>query len=358
MTQFSLPLSQNQIQFFQNTLLTWFDVHGRHDLPWQQNKTPYRVWVSEIMLQQTQVKTVIPYYQRFMESFPTLTDLANADQDEVLSHWSGLGYYSRARNLHKAAKIAQQDHDGDLPKTLDEMMQLPGIGRSTAGAILAISRKQPTPIQDGNVRRVLSRLFAIDGDLSKADKQRQLWQIATELTPIKRVDDYTQAIMDLGATLCTRTKAECSHCPFMNDCQAHVQDRVAELPNKKAKKQTPLREARFLFWFDGDELFMEQRPQSGIWGGLWVPPSFDSDSALTNYLISEGVSADLEQLDAYRHVFSHYKLDIIPIFMTAKRTQRIAEGNQRWQTAQAWLKAGLPAPIKQLLQDISTRVNR
>lgn len=358
MTQFSLPLSQHQIQSFQNTLLTWFDSHGRHDLPWQENKTPYRVWVSEIMLQQTQVKTVIPYYTRFMESYPYLSDLANADQDEVLSHWSGLGYYSRARNLHKAAKIAYQMHDGDLPHSLDEMMQLPGIGRSTAGAILAISRKQPTPIQDGNVRRVLSRLFALEGDLSKAGKQKMLWQIATDLTPVERVGDYTQAIMDLGATLCTRTKAGCQNCPFNANCQAHQQGRVADLPNKKPKKQTPLRQKYFLFWFDDDDLLLEQRPSSGIWGGLWVAPSFDTEQALNNYLIKRDIAAATEQLDTHRHVFSHYKLDMIPILMRAKKAHHIAENNQRWQTTQEWLKAGLPAPIKQLLEEIAKRVNR
>ncbi|NNJ72864.1 MAG: A/G-specific adenine glycosylase, partial [Enterobacterales bacterium] len=195
MKAFSLPLNKSQIAHFQTHLLTWFDVHGRHNLPWQIDKTPYRVWVSEIMLQQTQVTTVIPYFERFMTSFPTLTDLAIAEQDEVLSHWSGLGYYARARNMHKAAQIILKDYAGELPQSHDEMVSLPGIGRSTAGAILAISSNQNTPIQDGNVRRVLSRLFAIEGDLTKADKQKQLWQIATELTPAERVADYTQAIM-------------------------------------------------------------------------------------------------------------------------------------------------------------------
>jgi A/G-specific adenine glycosylase len=305
------------------------------------------------MLQQTQVKTVIPYYQQFMASFPELTDLANAEQDEVLSHWSGLGYYSRARNLHKAAIMANELFHGDLPDNLEDMMSLPGIGRSTAGAILAISRKQQTPIQDGNVRRVLSRLFAIEGDLSKADKQKLLWALATDVTPSKRVDDYTQAIMDLGATLCTRNKPGCDICPFNTQCQAVMQNRVAELPNKKVKKQTPLKSQYFLFWFDNDDLMMEQRPQTGIWGGLWCPPTFASELALKEYLVKRNIQAEFDTLSPYRHVFSHFKLDMIPVFLKSNRLPEVAESKQRWQSTDDWLKAGLPAPIKELIKKLT-----
>ncbi len=353
MTRFTLPLQQQQIEYFQNTLLDWFDRHGRHDLPWQHNKTPYRVWVSEIMLQQTQVKTVIPYYQKFMSSFPTLIDLANADQDEVLSHWSGLGYYSRARNLHKTAQLAAVEYAGDLPDNLEEMMGLPGIGRSTAGAILAISRKQRTPIQDGNVRRVLSRLFAIEGDLTKADNQRILWQIADYLTPASRVDDYTQAIMDLGATVCTRSKAACEVCAFEKACQANLQGRVNELPSKKTKKATPVKQSHFLFWFDGDELLLQQRPEAGIWGGLWVPPTFDDLEEVNRYLQQMNVSDPGTVIASVRHVFSHYKLDIIPVLVNAAKPRQVAEKHGLWKTKDQWLKAGLPAPIKQLILQIS-----
>ena len=355
MKPYQLPLTRAQINHFQNELLIWFDEHGRHDLPWQQNKSPYRVWISEIMLQQTQVTTVIPYYEKFMASFPTLIDLAQASQDEVLSHWSGLGYYARARNMHKAAQLTVTDFAGDLPDNLDEMMSLPGIGRSTAGAILAISSNQNTPIQDGNVRRVLSRLFAIEGDLSKAEKQKQLWEIATDLTPIERVADYTQAIMDLGATLCTRTKVGCDRCPFTTSCQAYLQNKVVELPNKKAKKQIPVKQEYFLFWFDGEELLMQQRPQSGIWGGLWCPPAFETKDELTNYLRQlNAVEPELDiASEPYRHVFSHYKLDIVPVYVKSSKPNIISESNHQWLTITDWLKAGLPTPIKQLLQGMT-----
>ena len=351
------PLTPKSILNFQQTLLSWFDEHGRHDLPWQENKTPYRVWVSEIMLQQTQVKTVIPYYLKFMNSFPTLQDLAEADQDDVLSHWSGLGYYSRARNLHKAAQIAHEQFDSDLPDNLEDMMSLPGIGRSTAGAILAISRKQQTPIQDGNVRRVLSRLFAIEGDLSKADKQSELWDLASQLTPVDRVDHYTQAIMDLGATLCTRTKYQCSRCPFIGNCNAYASDRVHELPEKKKKKQMPIKQQFFLFWFDGDELLMSKRPSTGIWGGLWVPPAFDTLEELDNFLPNELEQTPLSELSAHRHVFSHYKLDMIPVLLTSSKPRMIAESNDQWLSVSDWLKAGIPAPIKQLINQLDKSEN-
>ena len=353
MTSLLLPLNQSQIDQFQACLLAWFDKHGRHDLPWQENKTPYRVWISEIMLQQTQVKTVIPYYQKFMTSFPTLSELANATQDEVLSHWSGLGYYSRARNLHKTAMIAQNEFNGDLPDNLDDMMSLPGIGRSTAGAILAISRRMRTPIQDGNVRRVLSRLFTIEGDLTKANNQKQLWELADTLTPEKRVDDYTQAIMDLGATLCTRTNPDCSKCPFIKSCNAYLQDRVTEFPNKKPKKSTPLKTEYFLFWYDSDQLLMEKRPQTGIWGGLWAPPSYVSKEEVLNRL--NGTKSTFRA--PYRHVFSHYKLDIVPVVVHSPKPTAVADSNSRWLPADDWLKAGLPTPIKKIIDSMGTSPN-
>ena len=346
------PLTPRAVLDFQQTLLNWFDEHGRHDLPWQENKTPYRVWISEIMLQQTQVKTVIPYYMKFMSSFPTLQDSAQAAQDDVLSHWSGLGYYSRARNLHKAAQIAHQQFDNDLPDNLEDMMSLPGIGRSTAGAILAISRQQQTPIQDGNVRRVLSRLFAIKGDLTKADKQQLLWQIATELTPVERVDHYTQAIMDLGATVCTRTKYQCNACPFTASCTAFNTDRVHELPAKKQKKQAPLKQQYFLLWFDDEELLMAKRPSSGIWGGLWVPPAFGSIEELTDAIQKHGQEPQFQTLETVRHVFSHYKLDMIPVLLNSPKPKMIEESSEQWQPIQIWLKAGIPAPIKQIIKQL------
>ena len=352
MSLIEYPLTTKAIHDLQQRLLDWFDSDGRHDLPWQEDKTPYRVWVSEIMLQQTQVKTVIPYYLKFMTSFPTLKDLANAEQDEVLSHWSGLGYYSRARNLHKAAQIAHKEFNDNLPDNLEDMMSLPGIGRSTAGAILAISRKQRTPIQDGNVRRVLSRLFAIDGDLAKADKQTLLWDIATELTPADRVDQYTQAIMDLGATVCTRSKFQCDLCPLMSLCNAYATERVALYPEKKRKKSSPVKQQYFLFWFDDHELQMTKRPSTGIWGGLWVPAVFDSLDALQQSLVDIDWQSTLQVLDPYRHVFSHFKLDMIPVVVKHSKPNIIAESAEQWQTIEHWLKAGIPAPIKQIIQQL------
>jgi len=357
MSPLDLPLTLNeeQVSLFQSQLLTWFKDHGRHDLPWQTNKTPYRVWVSEIMLQQTQVKTASPYYLRFMTEFPSLSSLAKASQDDVLALWSGLGYYSRARNLHKAAQVAVADFNGNLPINLEQLVSLPGIGRSTAGAILALSSNQRTPIQDGNVRRVLSRVFLIEGDLSKANKQKLLWQLADDLTPEHDVADYTQAIMDLGATLCTRSKPNCTDCPFANFCQAKAVDKQADYPQKKQTKPIPRRSEYFLLCLANDQLLMEQRPNSGIWGKLWCPPNFQSiDEAKQFCNLRQIDCTAMTRLEPIIHRFSHYQLTLNPIVVQTTRANQVAESGQQWLMPEQWLKRGIPTPIKQILNLIQT----
>jgi len=262
-------------------LLKWYRQHGRHDLPWQKNKSLYSVWVSEIMLQQTQVVTVIPYYQNFMQRFPDIASLAAATQDEALRYWAGLGYYSRARNLHKAAALIVESHQGVFPVTYDEVLALPGIGPSTAGAILAQATGQRHAILDGNVKRVLARYQAIEGWPGQKTVEKQLWKYAESFTPESNVADYTQAIMDLGATLCARSSPKCDACPLVTDCKAFQLNRTAELPTKKPKKAIPVKQKRFLIIRNKrGEMLMEKRPPSGIWGGLWSLPELTMDEAV------------------------------------------------------------------------------
>ncbi|MBD3609161.1 MAG: A/G-specific adenine glycosylase, partial [Gammaproteobacteria bacterium] len=262
---------------FAERLLVWFDQHGRKELPWK-SSDPYRVWISEIMLQQTQVTTVIPYFERFITRFPDIATLAMAKQDEVLHLWTGLGYYARARNLHKAAQIIQQQYQGRFPEDFDQVIALPGIGRSTAGAILAQAMEQRHAILDGNVKRLLSRLYVIEGWPGEKQTENKLWQLAEELTPRQRIADYTQAVMDIGATLCKRSKPDCDHCPFHNHCQARRQGRQAELPHRKPKKDKPVKRCHMLILQDAQgHVLLQQRPPSGIWGGLWSLPECPED---------------------------------------------------------------------------------
>ncbi len=340
---------------FSHNLLQWFDLYGRHDLPWQQQQSSYRVWVSEIMLQQTQVKTVIPYYQRFMQAFPSLQALAEAQQDEVLANWSGLGYYARGRNLHKAAQIIQQDFSGEFPSRFEEVVALPGIGRSTAGAILSMAQKQRFPILDGNVKRVLSRFLAVEGWPGTKKVENRLWQEAERFTPQQRFDDYTQAIMDLGATLCTRSKPDCPQCPLRQDCQAYQQGRVAEFPFSKPKKSKPVKQAKLLMLLnEQNQIWLEQRPQQGIWGGLWSLPQFESLPELTQALNPSvktdlGKDLSLVKWNQFRHTFSHYHLDIEPIKLVQEAP---AEWQGQWHTFTQAQQLGLPAPVKSLLSQL------
>lgn len=339
---------------FANAILTWYDAYGRKNLPWQHNKTAYSVWLSEIMLQQTQVTTVIPYYQRFLQRFPTVVDLANAEQDEVLHLWTGLGYYARARNLHKAAKIVAQEYGGEFPLDIEQMNALPGIGRSTAAAILSSVHKQPHAILDGNVKRTLARAFAVDGWPGKKVVENRLWEIAETHTPNTDVDKYNQAMMDMGAMVCTRSKPKCTLCPVADLCQANKQGNPLDYPGKKPKKEKPIKDAWFVMLHYDQQIWLEQRPQSGIWGGLFCFP--ENDNANIEWLLEQrGVRSshirETRQLIAFRHTFSHYHLDITPILVDlAQQPLVIMEGNKGlWYNLAQPETIGLAAPVKQLL---------
>ncbi len=339
---------------FAARLLRWFDHHGRKDLPWQRDRSPYRVWVSEVMLQQTRVSSVIDYYQRFMQHFPSLSALANAPIDEVLHLWSGLGYYARARNLHAAAQQVRDQYDGQFPQDFDQIAALPGIGRSTAGAILALACGQRHAILDGNVKRVLARHRGVDGWSGQVSVGRELWRLSEALTPQYRVDAYTQAIMDLGATVCVRGQADCKRCPLADDCVAYATDRVAELPTPKPRKQIPQRATRMLIIVNSNgEVLLQQRPPAGIWGGLWSLPECPPDADVAHWCRANLHMAveDIETLSPLRHTFSHFHLDILP----ARATVRVAPDAVMDAPAQVWYncaqpdRRGLAAPVQRLL---------
>lgn len=344
---------------FSQLLLDWFDQHGRKHLPWQQNKTPYRVWISEIMLQQTQVATVIPYYERFMTEFPTITDLALGSEDKVLHLWAGLGYYSRARNLHRAAKMVVEEFNGNFPDSLDNLLTLPGIGASTAGAILSIAFNQRATILDGNVKRVLARLHGITTPIDDKQTEKQLWNIAIDYTPEKRTADYTQAIMDLGATFCTRSKPQCLNCPFASTCVGYQEGIAALLPIKKKTKTIPTRTATFILLKQGDQVLLEKRPPAGIWGGLWSLPEIVGEPCLTSIqqFCQKQWQIQVQHIDtlpAFRHTFSHYHLDIHPIIVTlSKPLAKIMEASQQiWYNPQKPTSVGLPKPIQQIMRQL------
>jgi A/G-specific adenine glycosylase len=346
---------------FSQRLLSWFDAEGRTDLPWQHNKTPYRVWVSEIMLQQTQVSTVIPYFNRFMQQFPTITTLAEAKEDTVLHLWTGLGYYNRARNLQKTAKIIVTEYDSQFPTELNELIKLPGVGRSTAGAILSIAFNKPTAILDGNVKRVLTRLHGITGWSGKKEITEQLWTLAEQYTPKNRIADYTQAIMDLGATLCVRSKPRCTECPLQKYCSAYAQGIENMVPVAKPKKTIPIRQATLLILQKNNHfIFLEKRPPTGVWASLWSLPEIKGapSSAEIKKFCKQRFQFQLDKLvhgDSFRHTFSHFHLDITPIWARVKATPSkiMEEGHQIWYNLQQSQEIGLPAPVKLLLEKTS-----
>ncbi len=334
---------------FAERLLAWFDVSGRKDLPWQVGDA-YRIWVSEIMLQQTQVQTVIPYFQRFVQSFPDAAALADAPLDDVLRHWSGLGYYARARNLHAAAIAIRDQHGGRFPATFEDVQALPGVGRSTAGAILALSRDERHPILDGNVKRVLARHAAIDGWPGKTEVAKLLWSLAEQHTPDDRAGDYTQAIMDLGATLCTRSRPRCEDCPVHVDCQAFAADAIDRYPGKKPKKAKPLKETTMLMAVSRDSLYLERRPAAGIWGGLWSLPEVDDiDDWCERRAVSSNV--EVERWQPLRHSFSHYDLDIQPVVVRLpKEAGAVQDGEDAvWYRLDDEPPGGIAAPVKKLI---------
>ncbi|HEY3645570.1 MAG TPA: A/G-specific adenine glycosylase [Gammaproteobacteria bacterium] len=349
------PRTTAEAKSFASRLLAWHARHGRHDLPWQKRRTPYRVWVSEIMLQQTQVATVIPYYRRFLARFPTLQSLADAPQDEVLHLWTGLGYYARARNLQKAAQLIRDQHGGRFPKDMQSVQALPGIGRSTAGAILAISSGQRHPILDGNVKRVLTRHGAIPGWPGDKRVEEQLWTLAERNTPKTRSADYTQAIMDLGATLCTRSRPRCGECPVAADCQARKQGLQTSFPSGKSRKALPVRRTRMLMLVADGAVLLEKRPPAGIWGGLWGFPEVAADADVAAWCRARfgaaprGVKAHAE----LRHTFSHFHLDIEPWEVRLSAAAAVADtADSRWQVLGETPRLGLAAPVKRLLETL------
>lgn len=341
---------------FSDSVLQWFESHGRKDLPWQLNPTPYRVWISEVMLQQTQVATVIPYFERFMASFPDVETLAAADADDVLHHWSGLGYYARARNLHKAAQRIVTDHGGAFPDEFADVLALPGIGRSTAGAVLALSRNERHPILDGNVKRVLARLHAVVGWPGTASVADQLWQLAEQYTPAERVAEYTQAMMDLGATICKRSAPLCIECPLASACKAHATGQETDYPGRKPKKKKPLRKTQLLLVCSGDEIYLERRPPTGIWGGLWSFPELTNGSDVDDWCEKRlSVSpVEVERWQMIRHSFTHFDLDIQPIAVrTASASSRVADSAERvWYNLCSPPKLGMAAPVSNLIQQL------
>lgn len=349
----NITISAKSAKQFNQQVVDWYHLQGRKHLPWQQDKTPYRVWISEIMLQQTQVATVIPYYHRFMESFPDITSLANAEEDHVLHHWTGLGYYARARNLHKAAKQIVAEHQGEFPQTLEQTIALPGIGRSTAGAILSLSLNKHHAILDGNVKRVLARCYTIEGHNGQASYEKALWPVAEVLTPKENVAQYNQAMMDLGAMICTRSKPDCDNCPLNSGCLAYASNQQASFPQKKPKKSIAEKSTIMVIPKVGNQVLMEKRPPSGIWGGLWcfyeTTKSKDIASLLKSMQLTE---CSRTELTPFRHTFSHFHLDIQPIVVECEHApaQEINEkSRQQWYDLQSHVSVGLAASTKKLI---------
>lgn len=347
---------------FSRNVLSWFDKHGRHSLPWQKDATPYRVWVSEIMLQQTQVKTVLTYFEQFTHQFPTIFHLAKAPLDDVLSLWSGLGYYNRARNLHQCAQIICNKYHGEWPMDIALLEALPGIGRSTAGAIISLSHNHFAPILDGNVKRVLARFFAVEQWTGETKTQQWLWEKATVLTSQERPKDYNQAMMDLGAMICTRTKPNCPECPLRQECQAFQQEKnlgisVLMYPKKKIKKPVPIIHKQFLLILshDASSLWLYKRPPVGVWGGLWSFPELEMEEDVKEWLDKNGFSAyQIETLSSRKHIFSHFVLHLYPLKICVKSiSSRIHESSEAgWHSLDTPFPGGLPAPIMKLITEV------
>jgi A/G-specific adenine glycosylase len=336
---------------FAQDVVAWQRAHGRHDLPWQK-RDAYAVWVSEIMLQQTQVSTVIPYYERFMQRFPDLGALARASLDEVLEHWSGLGYYSRARNLHEAARVVSERHGGRFPQVVAEVQALPGIGRSTAAAIMVLGMRGRYAILDGNVKRVLSRVCAIEGYPGSKAVADRLWAAAERLLPDIDVEAYTQGLMDLGATVCSRSNARCGECPVTRHCIAFAQRRVTELPQPRPRKLLPHRRCGMMIIEHDDAFLLEKRPAPGIWGGLWCFPQIDLDDDVSAVCASRyGVHVEqAELLPAVEHGFTHFRLSISPMRMRATGVApRAGEAEHRWVLASKVRQAAVPSPVRRIL---------
>jgi len=372
---------------FSSRLIRWHTQHGRHNLPWQ-NADAYRIWLSEIMLQQTQVATVIPYYQRFLASFPTISALASAAIDDVLAHWSGLGYYARGRNLHRAARVIAEKFDGIFPREYEYIIELPGIGRSTAAAICALAFHERRAILDGNVKRVLARYCGIRGSPIEKKIEVQLWHQAENLLPLSsalsiRLQDagssgaqeaqgfdrwytegklassdiavYTQALMDMGATICTRGKPKCLVCPVQSDCVAFLSNCVAELPTARLRKVLPEKNTTFILLLHGNETLLEKRASHGIWGGLWCLPQLENGQGMVEEYVSGCgmVVKERKDLSAFTHTFTHFKLHISPVLLKVEsKPQRVQELGSVWMNVEEALNAAIPAPVRRLLQEL------
>lgn len=339
---------------FAGRLIAWQRTHGRHDLPWQNTTDAYRIWVSEIMLQQTQVSAVIGYYQRFMARFPDVASLAEASSDEVMEHWAGLGYYSRARNLHRAAQLVVSEHGGKFPDDQEALEALPGIGRSTASAIRSFAFGARAPILDGNVKRVFARHAGVEGFPGLPKIEKQMWLMAQERLPQNDLEPYIQGLMDLGATLCSRSKPRCKDCPVSADCVALRDNLTASLPTRKPKKELPQRETTMLVLMHGNKVLLEKRPPTGIWGGLLSLPQADDDSAARK--LAQLFGADWkarESLRVIEHGFTHYHLSIKPLLMNVTPAPRAEEGAWVWLPLAQAHSAALPSPVKKLLTGLA-----
>jgi A/G-specific adenine glycosylase len=345
---------------FSVRLIAWQREHGRHDLPWQNTRDPYRIWLSEIMLQQTQVSTVIPYYARFLARFPDVASLAAAPADDVMALWAGLGYYSRARNLHRCAQVVVEQHDGAFPESVDALAELPGIGRSTAAAVASFAFGARATILDGNVKRVLARVFGVEGFPGDKRVENAMWVLAESLLPPQATNDevsaYTQGLMDLGATLCVRGRPDCMRCPFAVDCVANVTGRQRELPAARPKKAVPTRRTWMLVLRDGDAVMLEKRPPSGIWGGLWSLPEAADEAALAARARSFGASEAVSPLASFTHTFTHFRLDIEPRVVELNRVAgaqvALADGETAWVPLRDIDAYGVPAPVRKLLDGL------
>ncbi len=328
-------------------------------MPWQGGDV-YRVWLSEVMLQQTQVGTVIPYFQRFVAAFPNIESLAAATQEYVLSHWSGLGYYARGRNLHRAAQIIVSEYQGVFPQQFEQIQKLPGVGRSTAAAICALAYHESRAILDGNVKRVLSRFCGIEGWPGDKKVEEKLWQHAEMLMPKSDVAIYTQSLMDLGSTLCTRSRPKCVLCPVQSDCVALQFDRVAEFPTARPPKNLPQKQATFLLIMYGNDILLEKRPSSGIWGGLWCPPQFEDEAGAKDWFEQNTMQAsESQRLEKFTHTFSHFKLHIAPLFIRLQRKpKRVDKFAAEWLEIEAVLSAAIPTPVKKILSKIYQRQHK
>lgn len=345
---------------FAHRLTAWQQSQGRHHLPWQGTRDPYRIWLSEIMLQQTQVDTVIGYYTRFLERFPTLHSLAEASLDEVMPYWAGLGYYTRARNLHRCAQEIMTHWAGDFPPCAHDIASLPGIGRSTAAAIAAFAYGERTSIMDGNVKRVFCRYFGVYGATASAAVERTLWSLADQIVQAApktlNMTAYTQGLMDLGATCCTRSKPACTACPFQNECYARNTGTQTELPTPKVRKTQPDRQCAMLILQMAPGVLLEKQPAPGIWGGLWSLPRFDDAQSLKNACVAWGLRHEPVRLAGMQHVFSHFRLAIDPWYLALPDATPVMQNtpDQQWVPVQTLDSAALPAPIRKILMVVNT----